>query len=92
MRFDEMYAVEVAPSNVKYYAFSYEETPEEKGMVKLPLAWLIELMKAASETGEITKSASIYDVDIKGKTDEEFDKALDEVQDTIDCILRKTRG
>lgn len=91
MKAEILYGVEVAPQNVKYYGVEVVTSPkEQEPMVKIPMAWLKELMTYASETSEFTTTASVYDV--KYETDEQLEKECEAVYNVINTILEKTRG
>jgi hypothetical protein len=47
-------------------------------------------MELASENHEFTRSISIFD--IKTKDEDELDREIEQVFETIDTILAKTRG
>lgn len=89
MTLDTLYSIEVMPGNVRYYGV--EVLPFHKGeepVVAIPLKDLMEIMCFASETGEVVKSASIYDIE-EGLDDDEMNKRMDDTQEAIRTILEK---
>lgn len=91
MRADTLYAVEVLPNNVRYYGTEDVTQPgSATEIVAIPLDQLKELMELASENHEFTRSISIFD--IKTKDEDELDREIEQVFETIDTILAKTRG
>lgn len=89
MTADTLYAIEVMPNNVRYYGVETMcSRNDEEVLVAIPQKDLMEIMKFASETGEVVQTLSIYDVE-DNLSEEEFNGAMEAIERTIKTILDK---